>query len=278
MTGQPDERPIRISVKHLRFGEGWFGREPPTTGIDVRRWRMCPSSAESASDGPVTWVPFASLRTSLHDEPESLLTRFDQTTRYEVRRARDRDELTFMAPTKPHAADVDEFAAVYARTAPTAAALRREALLAYAHADRLRITCAIDARDRVLAAHAYFVGDSIGLLLHSCSGFRHAATPDDRQLHSRANRWLHWRDMCDLQALGIEHYDWGGYYLGSDDEGLERINAFKRSFGGTRSLAFDGQAASTIRGRAYVLLRARATRRAQLEARTAIARCSSASA
>jgi hypothetical protein len=59
-----------------------------------------------------------------------------------------------------------------------------------------------------------------------------AQTPALRQQIGRASRLLLWQDVLRFRARGISLYDHGGWYAGSADAEMERINRFKSEFGG----------------------------------------------
>lgn len=253
--------PVVLEFAHLRIGEGWFDGEPPSSGVHVRRWRMHPKPDREG----VRWIPFDTLRVDLHKPEDALLGQFDQTTRYEIRRAENRDGLQAEWWQDPAPAVVSTFLAFYgASGADVPARPRPEALAAYARAECLQLSQAVDGAGRALVWHAYFVAGDIGLLLHSCSGFRGVAGREERQLYSRANRWLHWRDMQRFREADVGTYDWGGYYKGPGNPALQRVNAFKRAFGGQEIRVWDGHAGVALRGKLYLLLRYRQHRRAQL--------------
>jgi len=48
-----------------------------------------------------------------------------------------------------------------------------------------------------------------------------------------ANRLLIWEAIKYAKEKGIKEFDMGGYYIGPPNEELEKINIFKKSFGGT---------------------------------------------
>jgi hypothetical protein len=205
----------------------------------------------------VRWAPFDTLRADLRQPESVLLGQLDQTTRYEVRRAEDRDGLKDEYWHQPSPKVILEFLTFYDQTRHPGRGTgpKPQTLAAYAQAGCLQLSRALDGTGIALVWHAYLVESDIGLLLHSSSGFRGVASAEGRQLHSRANRWLHWRDMQRFRESDLGAYDWGGYYAGRENAGLERVNAFKRGFGGELVRAWDGQAGATLRGKAYLLLR-----------------------
>jgi hypothetical protein len=85
-------------------------------------------------------------------------------------------------------------------------------------------------------------------LLHSVSLFR-SEDRDRQALIGRANRLLHWKDMCAWRARGVGLYDFGGEYHGEEDAAQVRIAAFKRGFGGEVVPIYSGVRGITLVGR-----------------------------
>jgi hypothetical protein len=210
-------------------------------------------------------VPFDTLRTDMTRSQGDLWSSFDRTTQYEIRRAERRDELLFDLRLSPASSDISDFLAFHDRTAPEHARVhaRLETLTGYQRAGCLRMSRALDRHGRILVWHVYLAQNDIVLLLHACSAFRNAQPPIDRPFFSRANRWLHWRDIQHFQEMETTVYDWGGYYLGRANPALRGVNEFKRKFGGELIRAWDGHAGVTVRGKLYLLARLARHRRAQ---------------
>jgi hypothetical protein len=80
--------------------------------------------------------------------------------------------------------------------------------------------------------------------------YRSTTDPTRRTIIGRANRLMYWRDMLRFKASGIGTFDFGGYYLGSEDAEKLRINAFKDEFGGRVIQEFNCERALTLKGRA----------------------------
>lgn len=97
----------------------------------------------------------------------------------------------------------------------------------YAQAGCLLVSCAY--KDQLPAVfHAYILDQTQCRLWYSCSGFR-----DDKQGAEeigRLNKFLHWRDMQELKARGLQRYDWGG--VDFTQPSLKGISQFKKRFGG----------------------------------------------
>jgi hypothetical protein len=46
----------------------------------------------------------------------------------------------------------------------------------------------------------------------------------------RAHRTLHWLDLVEFKKLGVQYYDFCGWYAGETDEALLNVNKFKEQF------------------------------------------------
>lgn len=84
-----------------------------------------------------------------------------------------------------------------------------------------------------LAAHSYLIDREacIVRLMHAAS--QRLNTDIDKQLTGKANKLLHYFDMMQFKQEGFTMYDFGGYANNTADKGLQGINKFKLSFGGS---------------------------------------------
>ena len=236
---------ITIKGRFATYGEVWFDEEPPASpGVDVLTFRGRPVPA-----GLDEWSPFASLVHDLTLDEDTLFSSLDANTRYEVRRADSRDGLEAELVTSPRA-ELDAFCAFYDEFAAQKGlqASYRRALDAMCDDGRLVLSAASRAGER-LVWHAYVTDGTNAALLHSASHFRTAAA--NRSLVSRANRWLHWRDMLAFKRIGVATYDWGGLFEDESVPEQASVNRFKRCFGGRPHRAYTGVALLTTKGRAY---------------------------
>lgn len=87
-------------------------------------------------------------------------------------------------------------------------------------------------QNRALAMHATVVDPETGRARSLLSASARFEEPEERKLIGKANRWLHWWDMCQLHEAGIGLYDWGGVAKNSVDPDKQGINQFKEGFGG----------------------------------------------
>jgi len=75
-------------------------------------------------------------------------------------------------------------------------------------------------------------------------------------LIGRANCFHTWHDILRFQRQGIETYDFGGWYGGTENAEKLRINRFKESFGGKVVPEFNYEVGVTIAGRLALALKA----------------------
>ena len=214
----------------LRTGEVWFDGQPSDVRVDLIRYMYRPEP-----------VPGADCREShtlvvdLSREPDEILAAMTKDTRYEIRRAAEKDKVTSAFHFTDATAVLPRFFEFFDRFATTKgiAVAPRARLKIMAEAGALGLTHASDPDGNDLVWHAYFRGPRRVRLLHSGSVFRESADNAFRNLVGRANRYLHWQDMLRLKACGMVQYDFGGYYVGDSHEDFLRVNQFKQEFGGT---------------------------------------------
>jgi hypothetical protein len=228
----------------------WYDEELPAHhGIDIALYmqRHAPI-ARAECHASLTLI------TALDAEPDVIHNRFDDRTRYEIRRADAKDGLRYDFLTDPES-QVDAFCAFYdAFAAEKSIALSDHPWLIAACQARALVLTAACRNDEALVWHAYLVQGKTARCQYSGSCFRQREG-SYRSLVSRANRWLHWQDMLRLKAMGIERYDWGGIF--GDDGNPEHagVDTFKKGFGGTSLRTYDCVLPVTLKGRLYLPLR-----------------------
>jgi hypothetical protein len=201
---------------------------------------------------------FFTIVLDLGREPEALLGDMRRETRYEIRRAGERDGLAYERLARPAAGELHGFCDFYdafagPRGLPPA---DRAHLGGLARAGALDLSV-VRRDDEALVWHAYCRGAGRAALLASASLHRGVDSPEVRALIGRANRHHHWRDILEFRAAGLAVYDLGGWYEGQADAERLRINRFKEGFGGAIVETFLGEQATTLKGRLALLLRDR---------------------
>jgi hypothetical protein len=244
---------ITYSRYGIRVADIYYGAaEPaPPRGVDVVRHLQSPTEIEGAS-----CAAFHTIVIDLGRAERDLFQGFKKGTRYEIRRAAEKDGIQERFWSGADGAALDRFVEFYDRFAldkrlPKA---NRPKLRELAGAAALALSSAEPADGEPIVWHAYVLAAERARLLHSASSFRQRQDTQSRQRIGRANRYLHWRDMFHFKQAGIRLLDMGGWYDGSEDPERLRINAFKEEFGGTLVKAFNTQAGITWKGRAVVRL------------------------
>jgi hypothetical protein len=227
----------------LRVVEFWFDETNQCPSADIIRHFQKTSPSEGCS-----CVPFHTLVTDLRQEPDTILAKIKKDTRYEIRRAAEKDRLSYCARDSVDAETLAHFLDFHSRFA-AAKGLRpanRIRLQLLAEIGALYLSEALGADGSSLVWHAYCRFQDRARLLYSAS---HLHAAGDKSLIGRANRYLHWRDFLALQALGIKLYDFGGWYEGTQDAKKIRINQFKAEFGGELVVNFNILQGATWKGK-----------------------------
>jgi hypothetical protein len=230
----------------LRRGKVWFDDQPTETKVDLIRYVHRREPLIGAQNREVYTIV-----TDLMKSPEDLLAGMTKDTRYEIRRAADKDKVTYrcwsVEMTDPLAQFVEFYDSVAAhKNIPAAPASYLKVL---ARAGVLDLSTALDSNGSNLVWHAYYRGPRRVQLLHSGSIFRGSNDSSFRNLIGRANRYLHWQDMLRFKAAGVTVYDLGGWYAGNSHQEFLRVNQFKQEFGGRVVCEFNCRQLITIKAR-----------------------------
>jgi hypothetical protein len=197
------------------------------------------------------WKQRHTVIVGLTDADDDLTGQMQRRTRYEVRRAASRDELTAEVLGSPGDDVVGAFADYYDEFARSKdlPPIFRPRLEAMARARMLVLSRVQRADEPPLAWHAYASSGLRSILLYSASLFRDLDRKEDRNMVGRANRYLHWQDMLSFRAAGHTAYDLGGIDVDERDPATTRIAAFKKSFGGEVRPTYAFSTAMSMKGR-----------------------------
>jgi hypothetical protein len=223
----------------------FFDDSPDLRGIDiVRYFHRRERIGASVSDSPTLVI-------DLTRTPDELLADMRKDTRYEIRRAAEKDLVTYQCLDSRDGATLLRFCDAYDQFAAlkNLAPADRRTLTAYAYGDVLDLSTVSSPDGNVLVWHAYVRSHSRARLLHSASALRETADKDARTLLGRANRFHHWKDMLRFKEAGLREYDLGGYAKAAPSDELRQVNRFKESFGGRVADEYNSVAARTLKGR-----------------------------
>lgn len=175
---------------------------------------------------------FVTLVTNLNQSEETLYNKIEKNGRYEIRRA-EREEVMFYPYDSSIRRDIlEEIIDFYNSFVDTKKELSFK--LSYEwikpFLEQKAFWCTVAAKDGdVLAVHLYYGDNSRIRLWYSASLFRNEDDGQKKNAIGRANRFLHWKDICFFKQVGFRTYDWGGYSAEGDTAGNGK---FKKSFGG----------------------------------------------
>jgi hypothetical protein len=247
--------------RFLSRAEVWYDDEPGDTGsvdwiLFYQRSSPFPGSR---------WKYFHNYVVDLTQSVEQLTEQLHKDTAYKIRRARDRDQIVCESRDPRDPAVLDRFEEMYN---PFAAArglsrLDRARIENMAVAGVLDLSVARDAQGNALVWHANHRDHRRASQAFSASHYRELDSSAARNLIGRANRYLMWSDMLRYKQEGLHCFDFAGWYPGTTDQALLKINEFKKGFGGQVVREYQCEQILTLKGW-VVLTTARLLKRAKL--------------
>ncbi|WP_412976914.1 hypothetical protein [Ornithinibacillus sp. 179-J 7C1 HS] len=172
------------------------------------------------------------LLIDLHKTEDEIFQEIHKNTIYKINRAMKRDPITYSEIESPTDKDLEVFCSFYNNFAkqkkiPPA---NLEKLQGLRNQHSIILSYIKDEEERILCCHVhYFVKDS-AVLLYSASG--RFDNKGMKNLIGRANRYLHWRDILKFKNSGLNWYNFGGLFVDPSTSETNRINQFKKEFGG----------------------------------------------
>jgi len=225
---------LQIKVNVFRFLKGnifWFSEKPNALNFLTSFYKQCAYNKPMFGYKQTTF--FTKIVSLKNLSSAEILNNFDKKTAYEVRRSLS-DEIEIGVES-----DIENFISYYNQFATTKSLAPLSSHFKSYH-NNLLVTKAT-YNGSVLVMHAYLI-DKLKQrtrLLYSASHYRLEIDTKIKAIVGRANRLLHYQDICLFKDLGIEEYDLGGYALGTEDQSLIRINQFKDGFGGQLVQEYD---------------------------------------
>lgn len=245
---------IAYSKKLLHIVEAWHGETPQQNSVDLVRLFQRPEPLAG-----MICREFYTILLDLTKDPEALLSGVKKGTRYEIRRACEKDDLMYESVDAREQALFTAFCNYYDAFAQQKEQpkIDREWLSLMAETGNVILT-RMKARTGVtLVWHLYYRSLGRPTLLYSASLFRQHQSSSYRNMIGRANRYLHWQDILRFKAAGESLYDFGGWYDGTGDQARLGINKFKEEFGGAVVRNYICERALTLKGRLFLKLRQR---------------------
>ena len=241
----------------LRIAETWFDEEAHGARVDIVRRLQHPTPIAEAK-----CTPFHTILMDLKDDPDLLFAKMKRETRYEIRRAGEKDGLTHEVWITADCGCLAQFLSFYDECVilnglPKIKGVRLQKL---AEAGSLSLSLVRGEAVVPFVWHAYYCAGRRVRLLHSAS-FGRDLDGSSKSLLGRANRYHHWKDVLTFRAQGIQIYDFGGWYDGHSDPKRLSINKFKEGFGGQIVLNYNCVQGLTRIGKAAIWLYTRMLRR-----------------
>jgi lipid II:glycine glycyltransferase (peptidoglycan interpeptide bridge formation enzyme) len=233
--------------KSVVIADLYCAETPARIAADVARYNHWPTPCPG-----FRCPPFHTILIDLTQPEMDLLAQMGKGTRYEIRRAG--NESLLAESVENVASALAEFCDFYDRAAvlKNLPPMDRNRLGAMAGSGRLALTRVRVQEEAPMAWHAYYADDRAAILLYSMSAHRHSSNASFQQLVGRANRYLHWQDILRFRQKGLAVMDLGGWYGGTEDTALLRINKFKEDLGGKVVEIYNSMAGITLKGKLAV--------------------------
>jgi lipid II:glycine glycyltransferase (peptidoglycan interpeptide bridge formation enzyme) len=224
---------VKYRTRWKRYLELWFDEPEPAEPCDVVVRYRAPSAGRAGHS-----EEFHSLQVDLTKAPDEIFSNFGRSTRTQIRRSIERDDIRFEFFEHPTVDQMDEFREFYEAFARSRGVDGFHPARAQAHraSGRFYLSRVVDS-EGTLTWHAHVCGEDSVSLMFSASHFR-SGDDDFRNLVGRANRRLHWEEFQRFRGEGRRVYDFGGWYAGGTDGQLLSINRFKEGFNGKKVLLF----------------------------------------
>jgi len=202
----------------------WFGSQPSIWNCFTTVYKQ---SAQCKPAAGYKREAFYTKIIDLSQEENAIQRGFKKNTLYEVNRAVRDGVLTTVENNHKN------FLTFYNLFAPTKNLSPINSSKIKCYGQNLIVTKAI-YENLDIVMHSYVVDSTLKRvrLLHTASLYRNEDSVEMKAIIGRANRLLHFTDMCHFKKLGFTEYDLGGYALNTEDKVLEGINRFKDGFGG----------------------------------------------
>lgn len=234
----------------LRILHAFYGLPTGVPPCDVLRVYQAPLPLEEPG-----WVclPFTTVHLDLARSEDELLGQMSPGTRYEIRRALERDGLRVDLISSPDAAALQRFLESFGRFASARGIAAADGIFLRQLAEQGALLLSrVSWNDTgELACHAYLVDGGRARLCHSATRRPEGVTT---ALLGRANRLLHWEDIRFAKSRRLALFDFGGVARGEGQSHLRGINQFKQGFGGTLVEEYNCLGPRSARGRAALLL------------------------
>ncbi|OQY38303.1 MAG: hypothetical protein B6229_06200 [Spirochaetaceae bacterium 4572_7] len=193
---------------------------------------------------------FITLHIDLKQDLESIEAEFKKNTKYEIRRATNKDNLEFKYDDSSVLTNYKEFIEFYDKFAESKGLQAcNKKLIGRLIKENSLIVTYVEGKDSFLVIHYYITDGNRARLLYSASQFRNVPDNNTRNLIGRGNRFLHREDIVYFKQNGYSILDLGGIAENEDNQETSQIDSFKKSFGGKRIVEYNCKIGKTILGK-----------------------------
>jgi len=170
----------------------------------------------------------------LTQSKEILFNSITKNRRYEIRRAKERDNLYIVFIDNISEKDFLQFIHFYHQFAMTkkGLAIDIDKVKALAEENKFVIAKVIDSNGETVVMHGYIADEEDGIAALFSSSSLYRIDKENANLIGRANAFLHYASMLYFKEKRYKYYDLGGAYQGKENIQLMNITKFKESFGG----------------------------------------------
>lgn len=240
---------VSRQIKGLHCRELYFYSELPfeTVGEDIQYLIQSSMPLRNSEQ-------FFTSVIDLHSNEETLFNAISKTFCYEIRRAKDKDNVQITVLDAPNHQEIEQFASffnLFAASKNLATANKDKLIQLAAHSALvLSISKYPNASSDWLSAHAYICDRKRARLLYSARNVSFSASKQ-KNLVGRANKYMHWHVLMHFKSKGYEKYDFGGI---SKLLGLSELNRYKEAFGGREILEYNCAIGVSMKGKAATLI------------------------
>lgn len=191
----------------------------------------------------------------LRKDEEELFKNMNKSTRREIRKASEKDELNYYETDSPTAEEIKEFTSFYNLFAKDKkiALCNSERLIQIRNNNSLIMTSVKDSQNNTICSGVLLKDKENKQLygIYGASGRLSKTSNEDRRLNGRANKYLHWKEIQSAKKRGMDWYNFGGEVYEEKDKG---VNQFKLGFGAIQKLDRRVYIANSLLGRICVYL------------------------
>jgi hypothetical protein len=233
--------------RFLRRGEVWFDNEPNGQPVDWILYRNRSTPVPRARSRP-----FYNRLIDLSKSPEKLLAEMEPKTVAKIKTAGEGGDGFQCEWSKvTDLRQLDEIEGMWNQSIEAKrrwGALNRDWLGEMTKAGTFELAAAREPSGALVVFGGLLRDKYRVQQLMSVSPPRAGLVPAIRAKTNRASCFLLWNTLLRLKEQGVRHFDFGGWYPGTDDIQLLGANAFKKSLGGEVVNEFECEQIVSLKG------------------------------